>query len=75
MQVIADIKVQHKAELYEKLDAVITAAYADSVVHQRGVLVTRHQFDHFTVALSPNIPFGIIHENDQVRRSESKNSY
>ncbi|MGM7774607.1 hypothetical protein ACSVHC_01080 [Arthrobacter sp. KNU-44] len=69
MQVIADIKIEHKAELYEKLDAVIAAAYADAAAHCRGVLVTRHDFDHFTLALAPNIPFGIIHENDQARRN------
>ncbi|MBT8159594.1 MULTISPECIES: hypothetical protein [Arthrobacter] len=68
MQIIADIKIQHKAELYEKLDAVIAAGYAGSAAHRRGVLVTRRDFDHFTVALSPTIPFGIIHEKDQARR-------
>ena len=36
MQVIADMKIQHQAELFEKLDAVVAAAYVDSAAHCRG---------------------------------------
>lgn len=70
MQVIADIRIEHKSELFDKLDAVVAAAYADAAAHRRGILVTRHDFDHFTVALSPCIPFGITEEDDHVRRTE-----
>lgn len=68
MQIIADIKVQHRAELNERLDTAIAAAHAEASTNCRGVLVTRHDFDHYTVALSPTIPFGVIHEVDQARR-------
>ena len=70
MQVIADFKVDHKAELYEKLEAVVAAAHADAFAdRRRGVLVTRHDFRHFTVALSPKVPFGIIREEDHAGRN------
>jgi hypothetical protein len=70
MQVIADIKVQDKGELYEKLDAAVAAAHTNALTNRRsGVLVTRHDFDHFSVSLSPNVPFGITQENDQARRN------
>jgi hypothetical protein len=29
--------------------------------------VTRLDFRHFSVALSPHVPFGLIHEQDHVR--------
>lgn len=68
-QVIADFKVKQKAELHEKLDAAVAAAQTDALVDGRhGVLVTRHDFDRFSVALSPDVPFGLILEDDQVRR-------
>jgi hypothetical protein len=33
------------------------------------ILVTRHDFNHFSVALSSDVPFELIHEHDQVRRN------
>lgn len=67
MRIIADIRIQHKAELSEKLDAAVAAAHAQATTAPtRGVLVTRHDFDHFSVALSPDVPFGVIHESDQI---------
>ncbi len=70
MHIIADIKVQDKAELYERLDAAGAAAHADALIRKgMGVLVTRHEFDRFSVALSPNVPFGITQEDDQAHRN------
>jgi hypothetical protein len=70
MHVISDFRVQDKAELYQKLDAAVTAAQAHaSVDGAAGVLVTRHDFSRFSVTLSPNVPFGLIHEVDQARRN------
>lgn len=66
MQIIADFRVQQKAELYEKINAAVAAAISDGIVEcTRGILVTRHNHDHFSVALSPSVPFGLIHEQDQ----------
>ena len=69
-QIIADFKVEQKAELYEKLDAAVGAAQRDALADgARGVLVTRHNFDHFSIALSPDVPFGLVYEDDQVPRN------
>lgn len=68
MHVISDFRVKDKTELYEKLDAAVAAAHGYVRADKRhGVLVTRHDFDHFSVALSPNIPFGLIGEEDRSR--------
>lgn len=70
MHVVSDFRVQCKTELDEKLDAAVAAACDEaSIGRGHGVLVVRHDFDHFSVALSPQIPFGIIHERDMVSRN------
>ena len=69
MHVVAEFRVGYKAEVDEKLEAAVVAALSDSSVDgTRGVLVTRHDFGHFSVALSPDVPFGLIHEHDHARR-------
>jgi hypothetical protein len=69
-QVIADFRVERKTELYETLNAAAAAAY-DHELDDRshGVLVTRHGCNHYSVALSSDVPFGLIHEHDQVHRN------
>lgn len=68
--VIAEFKVEQKVELYEKLDAAVAVAQTNALADGRlGVLVTRHDFGHFSVALSSNVPFGLVHEDDQVCRA------
>lgn len=70
LHVIADFRVEHKDELDEKLAAALTAAHSDALSGEGlGVLVTRHDFDHFSVALSPNVPFGVIREADEASRN------
>ncbi|MFF1880671.1 hypothetical protein ACFVVC_04285 [Pseudarthrobacter sp. NPDC058196] len=65
---MAEIRVEYKAEVDEKLDAAVAAARSHaSTDRTRGVLVTRHDFDHFSVALSPDVPFGLIYELDRAR--------
>lgn len=69
MQIVADFRIQHEAELYEKLDAAVAAAHGKRLAGRRqGVLVTRHDFDHFSVALSPDVPSGTTREHDETRR-------
>lgn len=66
MHKIADIEVQEKAGLNEKLDAAVAAAHSDPRAKGgMGVLITRHKLHHFTVTLSPNVPFGLTQEKDQ----------
>lgn len=69
-QIIADLKVERKAELYDRLDDAVAAAHtvarADGT---HGILVTRHDFGHFSVTLTPDVPFGLVQEDDQARRN------
>lgn len=72
MQVIADFRVKFKAEMDAQLDAAIaTARSAAFAARTHGVLVTRHDFGHFTMALSPEVPFGLVLEQDHARRNSS----
>ena len=70
MYLIADIKVQEKATLNQRRNASVAAAHADPRTKTgMGVLLSRHKFDRFSVALSPNVPFGITQEDDQACRN------
>lgn len=68
-QVIADFYVETRTEMDEKLNAAVRAAQINAGYDRRcGLLVMRHDFGHFSVAFSPDVPFGSIIENDSVRR-------
>ena len=64
-RVIAEFRIESAAEAATRVsDAVVLAeleAYAEAT---RGVLVTRHDFDFFSVALSSSVPFGVTIERD-----------
>src|SRR5688572_12959918 len=69
MLVIADFRVKERAEMDGKLNTAVEAAQREADADRTcGLLVTRHSFDHFSVALSPDVPFRIIRENDASRR-------
>lgn len=69
MQVIADFFVHSTADMEEKLNAAVKAAQTGNHAQPRcGLLVMRHDFHHFSVALSPKVPFGSIIENDFAAR-------
>lgn len=69
MHHIAHFRVESKTEMYEKLNAAITAAGKSAFNRSYGVLVTRHDFSHFSVVLSPDVPVGLIVEHDDARRN------
>ena len=63
---IADFVVSTPAERDARVDAALTWARAKaSVQGKRGILVTRLSLRRFSVALSPNVPYGYTHELDQ----------
>lgn len=65
MHVVAEFRVKDKAEADQSLEAAVVTALSDpSYRGTHGVLVTRHNFDHFSVALSLDVPFGLIQEYD-----------
>ncbi|MDR6417703.1 hypothetical protein [Pseudarthrobacter sulfonivorans] len=70
-QVIADFRVEGTNELEEKLESAVGTARDQALMgcHNRGVLVTRHDFDHYSVSLSPQIPFGLTREQDNASRN------
>lgn len=65
-------------EVTSSLAAGLIAALDDAVVFGEreamslghfGVLVTRHEYNRFTVEVSPDVPFGLTLECDQMDRS------
>lgn len=69
MHIATEVRVRCKAEVDQEIDAAVAevrgSAPADATC---GVLVTRHDFDHFSVALSSDVPFGLIYEQDNLCR-------
>jgi hypothetical protein len=53
-----------RASMERRLDEAVTIARACAMQEGRqGILVTRHDFDSFTVALSDAVPFGLTREH------------
>ena len=68
MHVIAEFHVKDKAEMNQRLEAAVVTALKEPLRETHGVLVTRHNFDQFSVALTPDVPFGLILERDVAPR-------
>jgi hypothetical protein len=63
--IIAEIQVQDSADKETQLTlALESAIQAAKVKKACGVLVTRHHYARFTVALSPQVPYGQTYELD-----------
>jgi hypothetical protein len=51
--------------LQEQLDAAHEAVRSVAALgRQHGVLVTRHRHDTYTVAVSPEVPYGMTYERE-----------
>lgn len=49
-----------------QLDEAVTVARARATQEgRRGVLITRHYYDSFTVAISDAVPFGLTREREE----------
>ncbi|UZX04772.1 hypothetical protein F8G81_20870 [Arthrobacter sp. CDRTa11] len=58
------VVVTDRESLDSQLNAAVSAIRDRSTgERRRGILVTRHAADEFTVALSDSVPFGMTHEN------------
>lgn len=68
-QVVADFRVAGRTEMEEKLSAAVGAARKQAADCKRGVLGSQHDFDHFSVSLTPQVPFGFIREHDHACRN------
>jgi hypothetical protein len=59
------VSATDRASMDRQLDNAVTVARARAMrERRRGILVTRHGHDSFTVALSDTVPFGLTRERD-----------
>ena len=66
-RVIAEFRVKSAGEAVTRVSEAVALAELEAYAEQaRGVLVTRHDFDLFTVSLSSMVPFGVTVERDSV---------
>lgn len=57
------VRITHRNELEYELDRAVEGAIREALKNPgRGVLVTRHDHQTFTVELSPDVPHGSISE-------------
>jgi 2,5-dioxopentanoate dehydrogenase len=67
-QVIARIRIKDRKDLDTELNTAVARAITTALTGGgRGVLVTRHDPQRFSVSLSHNVPQGEVHEEDQTR--------
>lgn len=59
------ITATDRASMELQLDEAVAAARSMAMHEKRhGILVTRHDYHSFTVALSEAVPFGLTHEHE-----------
>jgi hypothetical protein len=64
-RLIAEFRVNSGDEAAVRVSEAVAMAELEAYAEQkRGVLVTRHDFDLFSVALSSMVPFGLTVEQD-----------
>ena len=66
-QPVTIVNADNPADLHEKLDAAVESALEIAIKQQHGILVTQHGFGSFTVAVSPEVPFGVTAEKQEWR--------
>jgi len=69
---IADFVVETVQERDFELDrAMATARFRASMDRKLGIVVTRHDFCRFSVALTADVPYGLIHERDHAHHTQA----
>jgi hypothetical protein len=56
------VSADNPTDLYERLNAAVESAREDAIKQRHGILVTQLGFGSFTVAVSPDVPFGLTAE-------------
>lgn len=71
------ITASSRAELEQRLEDAVSAARNRAVTSGRreGILVTRHDYDVFTVVLDSAVPFGLTLERDQWRHRATETTH
>jgi hypothetical protein len=57
------ITATNRASMDRQLNDAVTFAQARAMHERRGILVTRHGHDSFTIAVSDAVPFGLTREH------------
>lgn len=58
------VTARDRASLEGQLDEAVTAAMTRAMRDgSQGILVTQHNYDSYTVALSDDVPFGLTREH------------
>ncbi|TLM88267.1 hypothetical protein [Pseudarthrobacter sp. NamE5] len=69
---IADFVVTTVRERDYELDrALTTAKFRASMDRKLGIVLTRHDFCRFSVALTADVPYGTIQERDQAHHTQT----
>jgi hypothetical protein len=71
------ITASSRSELEQRLDDAVSAARQRAVTSGRreGILVTRHDYNVFTVVLDSTVPFGSTVEQEQWRHSATETTH
>jgi hypothetical protein len=66
------LTVADRANMERQLDQAVSYAKTEAMIERpRGILVTRHSFESFSVALSDAVPFGETREHQDWRDNQT----
>ena len=65
---VADFEVATPAECDHKLSQALSLAQVKAGNGKAGILVVIHLFYQISVAVTPAVPYGFIHERDHAQR-------
>lgn len=60
--IVRDITATDKKSLERDLEEAESFARQEGMKHRRGILVTRHSANRFSVAVCESVPFGLTRE-------------
>lgn len=60
--ILLEVTAKDPASLEKDLNAAVEIARTSAMNHGYGIWVTQHGFTSYTVAVSPDVPFGLTRE-------------
>lgn len=71
------ITADSRSELEQRLEDAVSAARKRAITFGRreGILVTRHDYNLFTVVLDSTVPFGLTMEQEQWRHPATETTH
>jgi hypothetical protein len=65
------VMAKSKMQMERRLEDAMSHLLERAMIHRdRGIMVTRHSPNEFTLELHPDIPFGVTRELDAWRKSQ-----